>query len=450
MMRDRIFLIPLVAVGLIVAAFYAPQPSDDPRRPAEVDLTQTSYACPAGAGIQVSAGQLEAGTSGTATVLPDEETDEALAGADSWRTSRVDGRGVIIEQQGRGSGPAGFFSATAPKDGGGGLIVGSCPGIVDDAWFVGLGSGAKHFSTLILTNIAAAPAAVDLELWGSKGKVDAIDAQGVVVEPFTTRRIQLDDLAAGEAELALRVHRRRGSVSAIVNDRSTAVFRGTEPIGATAAPRRAHVIGGLASGAAGRTLALLNPGDATARVEVEVIGSKSTFKPSDIEAIKVKAGALRLVTVPSSAGSGRQALRVTSDVPVAATVRMAPNNSDYAYAESVEPLEGPAILPVALGKGVGEPDLIVTAPGKVASVQLFAYDKDMELLGDTTMTIGAGTTQHIDTAKAFDQKGIAFYVVQAKNEVVAAATYRKGDGISSLALISAPIRALAPQVRAID
>ena len=103
---------------------------------------------------------------------------------------------------------------------------------------MGLGSGGKHFSTLILTNLADTPAAVDLSLWGPKGKIDAVGSEGIVVKPSSVRRIRLDELAAGEAELAMHVHRRRGSLSAVVNDSSTSVFSGTEPVSATLSPRR--------------------------------------------------------------------------------------------------------------------------------------------------------------------------------------------------------------------
>lgn len=154
--------------------------------------------------------------------------------------------------------------------------------------------------------------------------------------------------------------------------------------------------------------------------------------------------------IPTTAGSGRQALQVTSDVPVAATVRMAPNDVDYAYAEAVPALVGPALVPVALGKAVSLPDLILTAPRKGTNAQVIAYDKNMKEIAEANVTVEGETTQHLDTAKAFTQKGIAYLVVQSKGEIVAAATYKDGGRISSLAMLSAPLTVLAPQVRPID
>lgn len=447
---NRAFLLPLIAAVVAFLAYAVPTQSSDQRPPSRVAVALASYACPAGKTITVAAGQIRPGRSSSARVLPGGGKDAALTDASSWRTSVVAGEGVIVDQLGRRSGASGFVAGKALKAGGGGLFVGSCSGVVDDSWVLGLGSGGKHFSTLMLTNLANSPAVVDLDLWGPDGEIDAVDAKGIVVKPLTTRRIRLDALAAGEEELALRVHRRRGTLSALVSDTSTAIFSGTEPVTATDSPRRDQVIGGLVEGTAGRTLELLNPGSTTARVNVSVLGPKNQFKPSGLSNIKVRAGSLKLVTMPRSAGPDRQALHVTSDLPVAATVRMAPSNSDYAYAEAVPPLAGPALVPVMLGPSTGAPDVILSAPKGHASAVVQAFDAHMRLVAKKTVAIRGGTTQHLDSGKEFKGAAIAYLVVRPKGDVIGAATYVKGDGISSLALVAAPVTVLAPQVRPVS
>jgi hypothetical protein len=441
----RAVAFPVIAVLLVVLAAAVPRGSDaDERRlPTSVDVTQSSYACPAGPVITVAAGQVAAGTSATADVLPSRAADRGLDDAGSWRTAVLDAQGVVIDQQGRGSGAVGYFAGTAPKSGGGGLVVGSCAGVVDDAWLMGLGSGNGHFSTLILTNLADTPAAVDLSLWGPQGPIEAVDADGIVVEAHSVRRIRLDSLAAGESEVAVHLQRRRGSVSAVVNDTSTAAPKGTEPISAAQAPRRRQVIGGLVGGAAGRTLLVLNPGRSTTRVEVEVIGKDGTFTPTGLEQVTVKARTVQAITVPASAGAGEQALRLTSDHPVSATVRMAPTAADYAYAEASDALTGPAVVPVALGAVDAVSQLVLTAPGAAASVEVQRFDASMKPVGATTVAIAAGTT----TAARPELAGAAYLVLRPHGRVVAAATYTKGDTLSSLALSAAPVSARAPQVR---
>lgn len=441
----RAAALPLVAVVLVALASLAPSDDDQgtDRAPGTVTVTRSAYACPAGSVITVAAGQVAAGTSRTASALPAMTPDEQLAGATSWRTAVVDAPGVLVEQTGSGSGAVGYFAGTAPRSGGGGLVVGPCPGVVDDAWLLGLGSGAKHFSTLILTNLADSQAAVDLTLWGPEGPIDAVDAEGIVIEPHSVSRIRLDTLAAGEPEVAVRVHRRRGSVSAVVNDTSTATFKGTEPISVAQGPSREQVVGGIVGGTSGRTLLVLNPGTATARVGVEVIGRDGTFTPTGLEQVTVKPGTLRAVTVPASAGSGELALRLTSDQPVSSTVRMAPSTSDYAYAEPTTALTGPAVVPVDLGASGSVPQLVLTAPGAQATVEIRAFDASMAPLASSTVTVAAGTTQ----VATPDATGAAYLVLRPAGRVVAAATYTRGSGISSLAVQDAPVAATAPQVR---
>lgn len=448
MSHVRSLLFPVLAIVLAVAAALATtDEAEKPRKPSAVAVTQTSYACPAGAVVSVATGQITAGAAGVATVLPGQAPAAGLAAGNAWGAATVDGQGVIVEQPGRGAGAVGYFAGTAPKAGGGGLVVGSCPGIVDDAWLLGLGSGNKHFSTLILTNLAASPAVVDLKLWGPEGKIDAVNADNIVLEPFSVRRIRIDSLAAGEPELAIHAHRRRGSVSVVVNDTSTATFKGTEPIAAMRRPSRSQIVPGLVQGTAGRTLLVLNPGGSAARVDVEVMGAKGTFTPSGLEQIKIEAGTVRAIPMPESAGSDEQALRLTSDRPVSATVRMTPTANDYAYAEAMPALTGPAVVPVELGaQSAGRPRLVLTAPNKAASVEIQAFTADMSPLETTTVALPAGAT----TAVTPDVEGAAYLVLRPTGEVAGAATYAQGDGLSSLALTSAPITASAPHVRPID
>ena len=446
--RLRGLVLPLVAILLVAVASLAPSGSgnEPARSPSTADVTQSAYACPAGSVITVAAGQVVPGTSATASVLPDRTTDPVLGDPTTWRTDVVDARGVIVDQAGRGSGAVGFFAGTAPKSGGGGLVVGSCAAVVDDAWMLGLGSGNKHFSTLILTNLAASPAAVDVSLWGPEGEIDAVNTAGIVIEPFSVRRIRLDELAAGESELAIHVERRRGSVSAVVNDTSTSTFLGTEPISATQTPRRSQVIGGVIGTTKGRTLLILNPGSSTARVALEVLGPDGTFVPSDLEQVTVPPGTVQSISVPASAGGDDQALRLTSDQPVAATVRMAPTSEDFAYAEATPVLDGPAVVPVDLGAQQSMPVLVLTAPDAAASVEIQAFDAAMAPLDTQTVTVEAGATTTVRPGA----KGAAYLVLRPTGDVVAAATYAKGDGVSSLALRAAPVTVQAPQVRPVD
>ena len=443
---------PPVTAGLLLAlAVVLPDGSDADRPPEPVTVARSSYACPGGDDVAVSAGQIVAGTSATARSLPDRMPVDSLGDATRWRRDTVDADGVTMDQRGRASGAVGFFAENVRKAAGGGLMVGSCPPTVDDSWFLGAGSGAKHLSTLVLTNLSSSPAVADVSFWGPEGRIDAVDATGIVVDPHTVRRVDLRDLAAGEAELAVRVDRRRGSLTAAALDSSTAVFRGSEALDPTAAPHRQQVVAGAPSGAGTRTLMLLNPGTSTARVGVQVIGAKGSFAPEGLESVKVDAGRFTEVAMPKSVGTDAAALRLKSDQPVAASMRVAPNTKDRAVVEAIPVLDGPAIVPVDLGTGTRAPELVLTAPGRRGEVNLEAYDERMRRQASADVTVDGGTTKRVDLAstKVLDAKDVAYVVVRAEGTVVGAATYRRGSGIASLGLTGAPVKVLGPQVRQI-
>jgi hypothetical protein len=450
--RLRAVAPPVAAALLLALAFVLPDGTEADRSPAPVTITRSAYACPGGSGVSMSAGQVKAGTSATATGLPGRTPIESLGDATRWRSETIDAAAVAMDQRGRGSGAVGFFSETASKARGGGLVVGSCPATADDNWFLGAGSGGKHLTSLVLTNLSSSPAVADVTFWGPEGRIDAVDAGGIVVDPFTARRVDLGDLAAGEAELAVRVERRRGSLAVSALDSSTSVFRGTDALEPGAPPGREQVVAGIPSGSATRTLLLVNPSTTTARVRADVVGKKGTFAPEGLDSIKVDAGQLRAVTVPKSAGSDEAALRLRSDQPIAAAVRVAPGAKDRAVVEASSELAGAAVVPVELGVRTRAPQLVLTASGRQANVTLEAYDEQMSREATSDVTVEAGTTQSLDlgSAKVLDAEDVAYVVVRADGRVTGAATYRLGAGIASLGLTQAPVTVLGPQVRPVS
>ena len=450
----KILLLPILAMGIIAAAFALPVRDAGTRAPRTVTVTQSSFACPIAGDTTVATGRVAAhtGARATATALPDKSSVDALTPVDSWNDAKVVAKSVVVNTiDAQGAGAVGFFGAIASSTDGGGLGVGSCPAVVQDSWYVGAGSGAKHFSTLTLTNLSDSTAVADVSLWGEKGPVDAVNAEGIVLDAFETRTIALDSLAAGEPELAVHVYSRRGALSVAMRDTSTAVFAGTEPLAETAAPARRQVIAGIASGANDRQLVALNPGNTTARVKIEVLGKDGTFVPTGLDDVKIPAGKVKVMDVPASSGGGALALRLTADHPLSASVRSSPSNKDFAYAVAGQPLVGPAVAPMSIGNILQGAQLLLTAPGAKADVTITAYDAEMTKQGSVDVAVKAGSTTSYDLgAKGrFDKPlgDLAYVVVNSAGNIQGAALYTRGDGVSALPLTTAPLKTLAPQVR---
>lgn len=447
--RSWVGVLPVAAIAMVAAASLVPAASVESSAPRPIDIVETSYACPSGTSVSLAAGQVRAGEDRSVRLSPDGSPSDELADARSWSTASIDAAGAIVTETGRDVGASGFFGNRASAKSGGGLVVGQCPGVLDEGWFLGAGSGGRHFSTLLLTNLSSTPAVADIKLWGQEGPVDAVGASGITVDPYEVRRVPLADLAAGEPALAVQVVRTRGSMAAALKDTVTSTFAGTEPIGPTRSPRRDQYIGGIVSAAQGKTMLLLNPGQSTARVDIDVLAGSGTFAGKDLQDIKVDPGQYREITVPTSVGGGQQAFHVVSDQPVAASVRVNPTTKDFSVAEATVPLDGDALVPVSLGTQVRAPELVLTAPGKTASVGVEAFDASMKSLGSTSVDVDGGSTVKVSAvdSKQSYADDVAYVVVRAGGDVIAAANYVTGDGVSSLALQAAPVAVSTPSVR---
>lgn len=446
-MRLRAAAPPAAAVILVVIAAFLPYPRLLDRSEETVAVSRTAYACPAGSAV--AAGQIAAASAVTATALPKGTRVRALESANKWRRAEID-RTTLVDQVGRGSGAVGFFSLVGDVGQGEGLMVGSCPATLDESWFVGLGSGVKHESRLVITNVSDVVAVADVTMWGTEGEIEVVGGDGLVLKPDETRTIPVSDFAAGEAELAVRVERRRGAFAVTALDGSTRSYSGSEAAPPTNAPHRTQLLSGLPAGAKFRSLLITNPTTTTSRVSVEVIGPKGSFAPRGLESVRAAAGRVTAVELPTTVGKDGIAVRLTSEQPVIATARVAENKSDYAYAVAARPLDGAAIVPVALSGAVGRPRLTLTAPGRAAGVTVQGFDASMRPLKSARFEINAGTTSTVNVGQAINSDRLAYVVVRPHGRVVGAATFRGDDGIASVPLEGAPVRVLGPDVQIID
>ncbi|MFL6089209.1 MAG: DUF5719 family protein [Aeromicrobium sp.] len=443
-MRVRASAPPVAALALVVLAFLLPDPSAPPRAPRSVAVNRTAYACPAH--VNLAAGQVAPAASVRAVRRPGGHHIRRLEAPDRWRLAKSKDA-VVVEQFGRGSGAAAYFTTTASDDDGGGLLVAACPPTVDESWFVGLGSGAKHESRLEFTNLSDVIAVADVSLWGTAGPIEAVGSRGIVIKPGESRTIALSEFAAGEPELAAHVERRRGAFAVTAFDGSRRVFGGSEVEPSTMAPRRHQILAGLPAGARDRSLLVVNPSTMTSRLSVSVLGPRGAFAPRGLEAVRIPAGRVTTLSLPRAVGKEGISIRLTSEQPVAAAVRVADAKEDYGYAVSAHRLNGPALVPVDLGGGTSRPRLTVTAPGARASVTIAGYDAQMKRIASSRIEIAGGSTATVNLAKLTDSDRLAYVVVSPRGNVVGSATFHKDAGIAVIPLEEAPIRVLGPDVR---
>ncbi|HWV27265.1 MAG TPA: DUF5719 family protein [Aeromicrobium sp.] len=440
--------LPAAAVGLVLIAALIPNQRVDRPTSGDVPVTQRTFACPASGQTHLAVGQLVAGTSRVVDLLSKDGVTPAddLTEATRWQTRRLGSPGAIVTQDGAGSGAEGYVVSRAGKSAGEGLSVAACGSVIDEAWFLGLGTADRRSSTLVLANLADTPAVADVRLWNRAGEVDAVNASGISVEPRSIVRIPVSDLAAGEPDLAAQVLRRRGVLTAMVEDSSTATFAGTELISPIDEPSRDQVVAGIDGQLRGKTLLVLNPGDQNARVDVTAYTADGPVADAGLQDLKVAAGRYRVIAIPDGVGAGPQTLRITSDRDVVAAARVSPDVADYLVAESAPLLDGPAIVPVDLGRDRGAWKLILSAVDDDVAVEVVGYDDRMRPIGRTTVPVVARTTVGITAADIDTDGDLAYLTVSGDGPVVGAVTYSLRDLVSSLMLRSASVTVDAPVV----
>lgn len=436
-MKRALTAVP-VLVALVLAALVATVPGGDgdARGPLDVPVEVTSYACPGGPGRSVVLSQVEPGEDAEVSRGDDAEPDEALLDPRVVRSADTGRADVLVRQSGASSGAVGHTGAR--RDGT--LVVQRCPGIVDEAWFVDLASTSSHDSVLVLSNLSAAPAVVDLTLWGPDGEVEGVGTSGVVVEPGEVRRVPMTELAAGEESLALRVDRARGAVAAVVEDTAP---RGREVLAAAQAPTRSLGIGPLAPSGDDRVLTLVNPTDSSGRVRVEALGPDGAFVPEGLDEIELPSASVTSVPLPDALGEDPVSLVLDSDVPVTGAVRTS-GADDVDVVGAAEPWSGDALVPAAVA-GAPLSDLVVaSADGSVAIVEGRSASGEVLAMQEVELVAGSSLGISLDEVVVDD---VAEVLVRSPDGRISATAAFSRDGRASVVLLPAPVTALGADVR---
>lgn len=427
---------PVLAAALAVLIAVLPGISAPQPEPTVADVDRTSYTCPSWEGLAVTAGQVAPGDEAQSVALPDGAEVPELSDASVWRNAAPRGEAISVTQTGDESGAVGFLAGTATGRGEG-LTVASCPHILHDAWFNGLGAVEGHDAELVLVNPGDDEAVVELRAWSPVGEVQVPDGDALTLAPGETRRLAGSDLAAGEPLLTVRVGRQRGVVVAAALESGSGPVRGSDVQTAGPAPSCDVVVSGLPAGVE-RRLILTNPGNETANVEVSIVSAESgTFVAEGLDDVTVEPGSVREIGLAGEAPAGA-AIQLSSSQPVTAIVR-SQSADDVADSVGLASLRsGPAAMPV-----VGDTQLTVVAPEADVEAQVEVFDAQMASLGTRELSVPRGSSASVAIGEVAE--GGAYAVVQAEGGY-AAARYVDGPGIASLPLTVAPVNAVAPAV----
>jgi hypothetical protein len=339
-----------------------------------------------------------------------------------------------------------------------GSAAANCQQPSNDAWLAGASTTVGRTSVLVLSNASSTPATVSLELFGSKGQVQAPGSRGLLVAPGTTRSIVLAGLAPAEAQLSVHVRSTGGPVAATIQQ---SVLRGLTPGGVDfiapgTGPAARQVMTGVdiqdAAGIAaltgqkgfadaGPALQLTVPGPSDAVVEVKLFGRGGQVALPGGGVVTAKAGA---VTEVSLAGvpAGHYTVSAGSDVSFVAAARVTrgvknDRPSDVAWSASGNRLGSQHVVPVPQG---GERILVFGALDGRATISYAAITADGKIHPPASADIAGETTTSITVPAKVDQSVVVGYVVSASGDAAYGALLLEQDerdDISSLALMPA-------------
>lgn len=196
------------------------------------------------------------------------------------------------------------------------VAVAPCRAAGIDTWFVG-GSGAlESQSTLTLINQAAGPATAEVTAWTSAG----IAAPTTLTVPaLSTARIALDRYAS--PSVVIRVKALSGRLGAYLLDTRA---RGLTKLGSDYVPsqsvpeKKIHILGLIGNSAS--KVRLLVPGTQDAVIRANVSFGSERYTPAGLDDLRVKAGSVVEVSIPTKNSKGFGAVTFDSDVPIVAGV----------------------------------------------------------------------------------------------------------------------------------
>ncbi len=302
--------------------------------------------------------------------------------------------GLVADQWGRD-----------PSGSGRGMASTACAPAASEFWFVGGGAIAGRQTRIVLVNPDQTAAVVDVLIYGPNGLIDAPGGRGLVIKGEDRLVTRLDVLAPGVAATAVHVLARTGRVGASIDDeqRTGLTNVGTDWIPQAAAPATRVYLPGVVNGEGARVLSVVAPGEDDAVVNIRFITAEGTFAPVDRARLEVPADSVVAIDLAPALDGQAATLELTSNVPIAAGMRMFYGGSIFdetSFTAGAQPYAtGAAVsgLPVRSSTDVR---IGITAPAGAAQVEVvllpFAGGKDAAVPTEPRrIKIGAGKMRWI-------------------------------------------------------
>lgn len=259
------------------------------------------------------------------------------------------------------------------QTGSGGLVSWQCGTPGTSFWFLGPGQQSAGTIELYLMNAGSSPADAQVSLLTDVTKGPPLlgnTDNGITVPPHSMVVQSLSKLLESSQVIALNVTTNAGQVVAAVKESRSASGSGSW-LPVTQAPARKLVIPGLPGEGGSRELYVAVPGTAAAQVKITAVTARGSYVPTGGTGIDLLGGSTSTVSLPSMSGVAG-AITISSSVPIVASMR-APGGSSgapAAVAVSSAPITQQGVLAANAARSAGTTDLVLSAPGKAATVRI--------------------------------------------------------------------------------
>jgi hypothetical protein len=446
-----------VAAALVGAALVPTQQPMPVTQPDD-DRARVAVVCPVVAGEANPTAVAAGSPAGDVTTLTLTEPDRVTGGAAFALDTTADEAVVATAPR------LDAFSATtrtaAPAGSDRGLSMMSCQRATAAQWFTGVLSSETGTADLVLLNADAQDAAVDVTVYGVGGRVAAPGSRGIIVAAHSRRVVPLGPLFTSVQPVSMRVTTSAGRVAAAVRQRllTAGSPAGSDWLPPTADPATSLVIPGLPAGKGSRDLIVVNPGERTASVALQVLGADGPTAVPGFETIDLPPGTSRVVPLGSALAQAPVGLRLTSEQKVAASV-IGSNGAGAAAVDmstqvATAALDGTGVLALSPGESLAPvlhlanegPD-----PGRVHVVVQSAGQSTLvqPALLDTTVTVPGLVDVSVRLPKA---GSVVITVTPEAPRTVHASVAVRADldavtGVASLAVLPGAAAATLPPIR---
>lgn len=284
------------------------------------------------------------------------------------------------------------------------------------SWFVSPGQATAGNIELYLINTDSAPANAQVTAITDitkGGPVFGNADNGITVPPHAMVTQSLTSLLQSSKVLALQVSTSGGRVVAAVRESKSGTDDGAW-LPVSQAPARSLVIPGLPRTSGRPELFIAVPGGGTASVKVTAVTQRGSYQPTGGTNIGLLGGTAYQIPLPSLSGVAG-ALKLTSTAPIVAAVLLpgGPAGTPGVIAATGSPVQEQGVLAGSPASKAGTADVIVSAPGKAATVRIAVGTASTAATGQagTVVQVRAGASVIVPVRAPAGQRGTALTVV---------------------------------------